>query len=530
MYKVIETNSYKDLIDKHHISSLAAKVMSARNIDLVSKIKEKNPYDYNGMDRVVGMILKAINDNKKIAIYGDYDVDGICAVSILYRTFKLLNYDVGYYVPNRYEDGYGLSSNIVMQMKEKGYSLLICVDNGIKAFKAIEDARNLNMDVIVLDHHQKDEEIPNFNLCLHPQYSLFSEYNMCGASICYYLSIALLAKEDEMCLALAGIATIGDVMPLIGQNKLLVSKSLKYLNSKKYKAINLLNEDNKPFDETLLSMKIVPKLNSIGRIYKSKIANSLVKFLVDEDESEMKNILKIIEKANFERRKMTEDGFAKLDKGNYDSKIIIEKSDDMLEGINGIIAARFLSKYNLPAIVFSLDESKAFYKGSARSINDLNIIEVLEKNEYIEVFGGHKGAAGITIKKENYDNFSNSIELSCSEYEYKEEIQEVIEVYEEELNYKAYGDLVKLGPFGEGNPKPLFILKDCDGNKINKSKDGKHILMSLSKDVSFVGFNLADKLDKTHEKYNLIFKMELNNMYPNKVSCICLDLEGIKNV
>lgn len=531
MYKLLDVTGYEELMKRYHISSLTAKIMANRNISFTNKIEKRDSYEYKCMDKIIGIILKAINDKKKIAIYGDYDVDGICSVSILYRTFNLMNYsDVGYYIPNRYHDGYGLSSKIVKQMSDKGYSLLICVDNGIKAFDSIKEAREYGMDVIVLDHHQKSEQMPDFNALLHPEYSNFSNYNMCGASICYYVSMALLASEDEKCLALAGIATIGDVMPLIEQNKLIVSRALEYLNKKKYKAINLLNTDNRRIDENTLSMVIVPKLNSIGRICKNNEANNLVKFLTSDNENEIMNIAKFIEKTNIERKKITEEGFIKLDKNNYDKKIIVEKSDDMLEGINGIIAARFVNKYNLPSIIFSLDESKEFYKGSARSVNDLNIIELLEKNKYIEVYGGHKGAAGLTIRKSNYETFAKTIEEDCKDYEYEKEILEVIEVDKEELTYKAYEDLLKVSPFGEGNPKPLFILKNIDRKDINKSRDGKHILLNLSNEVNMVGFNLADKLNNNCLIYNLIFKLELNNMYPNKISCVCLNMEGISNV
>ena len=130
MYQLLNTTGYEKLISKYNLTSIGAKVMIATNAEFTSKLIPKDPYDYQDMDKVISFILKAINEHKKIAIYGDYDVDGICSVSILYRTFKLLNYEVGYYVPNRYEDGYGLSSKIVQQMKNKGYSLIICVDNG----------------------------------------------------------------------------------------------------------------------------------------------------------------------------------------------------------------------------------------------------------------------------------------------------------------------------------------------------------------------------------------------------------------
>lgn len=529
MYKVLNTEGYEKMMDKYHISSLAAKVMIANKLNFTNKINSKKPFEYKDMDKVVGFILKAMGDKKKIAIYGDYDVDGICSVSILYRTFKLLNYEVGYYVPNRYEDGYGLSSAIVDKMHEKGYSLIICVDNGIKAFDSIDKARNYGMDVIVLDHHQKEDKMPNFNLFLHPQYSDFSEYNMCGASICYYLSLALLDYEDEICLALAGMATIGDVMPLVDQNKYLVNKALTVLNKNKYKAINLLNSDNKKYDENIISMQIVPKLNSIGRICKNNTVNKLVKYLTSDNDKELEVLSKFIIETNDSRKKLTDIYFSKLDKENYVNKIIIEKDDEMLEGINGIIAARFANKYNLPSIVFSLDETKEFYKGSARSIGDFNIVELFEDNPYIEVYGGHKGAAGLTVRKDKFDLFYDKVIKDTKDNEYEESVLNVIEINEDELSYKAYLDLLKFSPFGEGNEAPLFIIKNINKAMINKTKDNKHILINFNKESNLIGFNLVNMIKDDIINYDLIFKLEENNIFRNRISCKCVSMEVSNN-
>ena len=528
MYKVLDVNGYEELMNKHHISSLLAKVLINRRIPFTNKIIEKKSYEYKNMDKVVGMILKAINDNKKIVVYGDYDVDGICSVSILKRTFDLLNYNIGYYVPNRYEDGYGLNIDKVHQFNEKGYSLIICVDNGIKAFDAIKEARNLQIDVIVLDHHQKEDELPEFNLYLHPEYSAFSNYNMCGASICYHLSKALLAKEDEKCLALAGIATIGDVMPLVDQNKYIVSKALEYLNKKKYLAIDMLNIDSKKYTETMLSMQIVPRINSIGRICKGIIINNLVKYLTCDDEKEIIKFAKFIEETNNKRKIMSEEFFKKIDKGSYSDKIIIESDDELLEGLNGIIAGKLSEKYNLPCIVFSLDETKENYKGSARSVEGLNIVELFSKNEYIKVYGGHEGAAGLTVAKEDFDKFKETIINECKNNEYKDKILDVIEVSIEELTLKQYEDLLKIAPYGEENEMPLFLLKDYDCSNLNKSKDGKHVLLKLTEAASLVGFCLVDQLKENCTHYNLIFNLELNNRYRNKITCNCKVLEGIR--
>lgn len=529
MYKILNTTGYENVMKKHHISSLAAKAMIGYKMSFTNNINSKDPYDYEGMAKVIGAILNSISKKEKIVIYGDYDVDGICAVSILYRTFKILNYEVGYYVPNRYEDGYGLTINRVEQFKEKGYSLIICVDNGIKAFESIKKAKEYGMKVIVLDHHQKDEILPDFDLYLHPEYSSFSNYNMCGASVCYYVSQALLNKSDDVCLALAGIATIGDVMPLIEQNRLLVCKAIQYLNKNKYKAINLLKNDNCKYDENVIAMQIVPKLNSIGRIHKTNIINKLVKYLTTDNLEELEELSKFIISTNDYRKKITEEYFNALDKESYNSKIIIEKNDDMLEGINGIISSRFTNKYNLPSIIFSLDESKSFYKGSARSINDFNIIELFKDNIYIEQYGGHKTAAGLTIKKENYELFCDSISKDTKNNIYKEDILEVIEITEEELTYKSYVDLLRFSPFGEGNPYPLFLVKNINKDKIGFTKDKKHISIRFNNEANLIGFNLANIVKDDIINYDVIFKLEPNNLFANKLSCKCLKMEVSKD-
>ena len=529
MYKVLDTTGYEKLANKYHISSLAAKAMIAHSLSFTNKIKEIDCYEYEMMSQVVGIIYKSINNREKIVIYGDYDVDGICSVSILYRTFKLLNYEVGYYVPNRYEDGYGLNTKRVEQFKEKGYSLIICVDNGIKAFESIELAKKYGMTVVVLDHHQKEENLPNFDAYLHPEYSGFSNYNMCGASVCYYVSKALLNKSDDICLCLAGIATLGDVMPLIDQNKYLVNKSVEFLNKNKYKAINMLKNDNSKYDETVISMQIVPKLNAIGRIHKTSVINKLVKYLTSDNPMEIEMLANFIIESNESRKKLTEEYFSKLDKLEYTNKIIIEKDDDMLEGINGIIASRFANKYNLPSIIFSLDETKLYYKGSARSVGNFNIVELFKDNPYIELYGGHKAAAGLTIKKENYDLFYEKIISDTKDNMYEEPVLEVIEINESELSYKSYLDLLKFSPFGEGNESPLFLIKNFDISRIKTSKDKKHIIINFNNETNLIGFNLVNKIKNDIINYDLIFKLEFNNLFHNKISCKCIEVEESTN-
>lgn len=528
MYNVLNCEGYEKISKKYNISSLSAKAMIGYNLTFTNKIQYYDPYKYNNMDKVVGMILNAISNKKKIVIYGDYDADGICSVAILVRMFNLIGYDVGYYVPNRYSDGYGLNVEMVEKFYQKQYDLIICVDNGIKAFEAISLAKKYSMEVLVLDHHTKEENLPVCDLYLHPQYSNFAEYNMCGASVCYNLSKAILDKEDYKILSLAGIATIGDVMPLIEQNKLIVSKAIGALNKYHYKAIDLLS-DCSTYDESIIAMSVVPKLNSVGRICKGNIINKLVNYLISDDEKELLKMSKFIKDTNQKRKEISEESFKNIDIGKYTDKIIVEKSDNTIEGINGILAAKFANKYNLPAFIFSLSDEN-LYKGSARSVSNFNVLTLLENNEFVDAYGGHSGAAGVTIKKENYENFKKDLIDKSKNNIYEDCIYSVIEINADELSYKNYLDLNKFSPFGEGNPSPLFLLRNIHSSFIKLSKDKKHILLNINNDTNLVGFNLANHLKDDIIYYDLIFTIELNNLFKNKITCKCVLMEGSKNV
>lgn len=525
-FEYYQNDNYVSISREKNVSSLVAKAIEAYNISLDKDLPINDPYKYKSMQNIVGYLHKSILSNKKIMAYGDYDVDGICSVSILKRMFSLLNTEIGYYIPNRYKDGYGINVEKVDEIANKGYDILICIDNGINANEALEYAKEKNIDVIILDHHELKGEIPPCNYYLHPILSEFCDYNMCASSIAYYLSLAMLSESDDKCAILAGLATISDIMPLIKQNKLLAKNAIKLLNKHIYSNLDLLVDESE-YNESILTMSLIPKLNSVGRVIKDNRVNLIIKFLFEENNDLKLSYVKFILECNKIRRTISEEFYNKIFIDSK-SKIIVVKDDELLEGVCGIVASRLANNYDLPAIAFSKSEDGKYYKGSARSVDGINIIEVLSKINYLVNFGGHDKAAGITINIDDFDKFKLDVESIMSSYEKKETIKKVILLDESELGYKEYLELLRYGPFGEQNPYPIFAIKNIDKSKVSFSKDKKHLIIKLNNDVTLLGFNLANKYEEKYNEYEAIFTLDKNNLIKNKLSCKCIEIKGGK--
>lgn len=523
-YEVFDNKKYLDISKKNKVSTLVAKAIEAYGISLDKDITLSSCYNYQNMQEIVSYLLKAINNKKKIVVYGDYDVDGICSVSILKRMFDLLGLDIGYYIPNRYKDGYGLTKEKVEEISNKDYDIIICIDNGINAIDEINLARSKGIDVLVFDHHELKGELPNCNYYLHPVLSGFANYNMCASSIAYYLSIAMLGESDDKCAILAGIATLSDIMPLVDQNKLLLRNAINLLNEHKYKNLDILIDDNQ-YNEVNLSMTLIPKLNSLGRIIKDNKVNIIIKFLFEEDENKIFEYSKFILSCNENRKKISSEFFDKIKNENFKDAIIV-KDDELLEGVCGIVASRLVTNYDLPSFVLAKSEDGNYYKGSVRSVDGINVTEVLSKLNYLVSFGGHDKAAGVTINVDDYQRFCDDIKELIKSYKKIEGCKKVIFLNEEELTYKNYLELLKYGPFGEANPYPLFYMNNIEKDKINYSKDKRHLIIKLNNEVTLLGFNLAYKYEEKYNNYEVIFTLDKNNLIKNKLSCKCVDVIG----
>lgn len=518
MYKIIDVEGYEQIQEKLNVSSLTAKVIKAFNYEKTLNSDLKDPFLYVNIDKVANKIFKHLKD--KIVVYGDYDADGICSTSILIKTLQSLGNDAGFYIPNRYKEGYGLNNQIISQMADKGYKILIAVDCGIKNNEEIKLANSLGMEVIVLDHHELGENLPDAYAILHPTYSNFTNYNMCGASVAFNLSRVLLGAEDEYLLALAGIATLADVMPLVDENKLLVNKALHILNKNKYIQFDLLCNFPKKYNQTTLNFTLIPKINAVGRISKQNETNLLVKYFTSNDRKTLNEIASFVEESNDERKSLSKSLFEKMDEDYSNNKIITVYDDKVLEGLSGLIASFFVNKYGVPAIVFAKSEDEDIYKGSGRSVEGISLIDLLDNQKQLIIqYGGHQKAAGMSIAKDNFDAFCQNIEKEVSKIEIKKQPIEVIEVSLDELTYQALNEINEFGPFGEANPEPKFVLKNVNKNDFRFSKDGKHILITLSNSASLVAFNQASIINKNEDYYDFIFTIEENTYKIATISC-----------
>ena len=448
---------------------------------------------------IVGYFKNAISTNKKIIIYGDYDCDGIMSTSIMMNLFLKDNYKAGFYIPSREFDGYGLTKENIDKFHALGYNIILCVDNGITLVEQVDYANSLGMEVVIFDHHTIQEVIPNAKYILHPSLSNIGKHNISAGEVCFYFSYAYLSSIDKYLLSLAAISTISDMMPLLEYNRMVVKLGLKYINEEKFDSIyNLIDKKYDTISEDNISLEIAPKVNSIGRLLNDNTRFNIVKyFLKNNGNNEAR--LRWINHINQERKELISE---------YSSKVEIDESADSIvtiidkhEGIAGLIANSLLNKYNKPVVVFAFSQDKEFIKGSVRSRNGFNVVKALQSlSELIITFGGHECAGGLTIKTENFLKFQNAFNELAKTYSFKDEKKDELPIYISDLNLTDYSIYRSFAPFGEGHPRPTFLLNNFPVKSFISSKDDRHLFATPSATSKIVYFSY----DKNVKNYHYI--------------------------
>ncbi|MCF7923665.1 MAG: single-stranded-DNA-specific exonuclease RecJ [Candidatus Izimaplasma sp.] len=368
-----------------------------------------NPFLLNDMEKAVNRIKKAIDKFEKILIFGDYDCDGITSVAIIYRGLKSLGANVEYKVPDRFKDGYGLNKDIVTEIIEKGYSLIITVDNGINSVSEINELNLAEIDTILTDHHELGEKLPNAYALIHTKVSpKYPFKDIAGCMVAFKLIWALFGRYPEELSDLVMIGTIADLMPLVNENQAIVNLGLKQLKKTqnlglekilKYSDLDIINA-------TAISFQIAPKINSSGRLNKANLA---IELLITEDLKLANELILEIEENHKLRKKHTKDSFDKAEKLiNHSDQVLVLASEELHEGVIGICAQRISEKYQKPTIVLTIENGIA--KGSARSFGNLSILNMLDKtSEYLERYGGHSQAAGMQLKADKISDFRQKL-------------------------------------------------------------------------------------------------------------------------
>lgn len=480
--------------------------------------KEINIYDIpnindfdNGID-CRDFLKSVIRNNKKILIFGDYDADGMLATSILVYTFKKLNFlNYIFYIPNRYIDGYGLSVDAVEKAILNNVDVIITVDNGICQNEAITIARKNNIDVIICDHHEIGDCIPDTKYIIHPFFSNNKDIICSGAFTSYILASSLLDLFEPYILSLAAISTISDMMKLVGYNRNIVRLGIKLMNENVFMQIKLLS-DNLFIDEKVIGSVIAPKLNSVGRMIASNEINFIVDFLTSSDSKNIKSYFLKIQSLNDERKNITND--YEIDSLNNNSPCIVEMLD-IKEGLLGLLANKYLNKFGKPTFFLTQDyKDKDILKGSARAKDGFSIVECLKKLDGILItYGGHESAGGFSLYKKDYDLFKEKIIRYCYSNVSNENqtIKSIkcIDIDPCELTIENYEILQHFSPFGIGNEEPIFRLSHIQTSSFTFSKDKKHIITKLSKEGRLIYFNFDTNILK-REYVNIYGNMSLN--------------------
>lgn len=482
-----------------------------------------SPWLMKDVEKAVSIINQSIAEKEKIRVVGDYDIDGVCSGNILVQGLEEIGADVDFDVPDRINDGYGINVNIIKRAYDDGVNLIVTCDNGIAAVEAVEYAKSLGMKIIVTDHHEilyveNDGEteyiIPKADAVINPKQpdDNYPFRDMCGAGVAYKLIWALFEKngkspeEWEKYLEPAAIATIGDVVELKDENRIITSEGLKMLNHTTNRGLISLIEETgltgKKISSYHIGFVLGPCLNAGGRL---DTAKKSFRLLYTKSESEAKEIAKELKELNDERKAMTEEGFDEAvevienTKDMINDRVLVVKLDDCHESIVGIIAGRIREKYNKP--VFVLTKVKDGLKGSGRSIEEYNMFEELVKCRHLfQKFGGHAMAAGISIDEDKYEELRYTLNTNAALTE-DDLCRKVWIDVPMPFNYitdRLIKELDLLEPFGKGNEKPVFAQKNVKVLKINIFGKNRNVIrMDL---MGEEGFSMEGTLFKSGDE------------------------------
>lgn len=491
-----------EISEQFGISPVTSLILASRGFSADESVEDflmKNPYfqcpyDLIDMDKAVDRINYALENKEKIAVYGDYDADGVTATTLLYRYLKSRGADVIWYVPERSE-GYGLNNNAIDLLCDEGVNLIVTVDNGVAAFEQAEYIYSRNMELVVTDHHQPMGRLPRACAVVNPHRedcpSEFKEY--AGVGVAFKLVTALEECGDEEMLKKYGeylaIGTVADIVPLVGENRLFVKYGIDCINSTDKPAIKALEKvcsANSQVDSTNVSFMFAPRINAAGRV---GFARDAVNLLMCDDIRQADDLANMLNSSNQERQSIESKVFeqarrlVELSRMNIYDRVIVVSGDGWHEGVLGIVSAKLTELYGKPTVVLSENGSVA--KGSCRSVEGFSIFEALSSvDDVLRAYGGHSMAAGVTVDFDRIDEFRRRInEYARLNFEYMPYpiVRIDCKVNPKVLSPEFIEGFKELEPFGAGNPQPVFGLFKMSIERITPLAKGKYVKLTLSK-------------------------------------------------
>ena len=529
-------------MQKYNLNELLARVLlnkgitEKENIDLFMNPTRNdfhNPFLMPDMEIAVDRILKAIDNNEKIIIYGDYDADGITSITVLKSFLEERGLEVDSYIPNRLDEGYGLNKEAIKKVFDDGHRLMITVDCGISGIAEVDYANSLGMEVLITDHHEPAQTLPNA-LAVVDAKRKDNEYpfnQLAGVGVVFKLiqaiSIKLNLEEKEYLkyLDIVCIGTISDIVPLVDENRVIAKLGLMLVNQTRNIGLKALLEvvGFKSIDSGTISFGVAPRINACGRMGHEQIALDL--FLAKDYETAKKLAIKLneynTERQSIEKR-IFDEAKEKIENEENNNACIIVGGEGWHHGIIGIVASKVTDMYFKPSILICFENNIG--KGSGRSIPGFDLHEALMNcSAELEKFGGHAMAVGVTVAKDKFNEFKTKLE----EYAKKCDIDKIVpiinidsEVQLKNIDIDSVKSLKMLEPFGEANKTPLFLFKNLKINSIRALSEGKHLKLTLKEDnfmIDAIGFNMGELSEKylLDDKVDVVGSLEINSFNGN---------------
>lgn len=547
----VDDNVVKKISNELNISVHVAKVLYNRGIKTVEECDKflnprlsllPNPFLMKDVDKGVERIIRALKNGELIAIYGDYDADGITACALMFLFLKKLNANVLYYLPNRMTEGYSLNNDAIDELYKRGVKLVITVDCGTNDDESISYGKKKGMDFIITDHHLSLKPLPQASAVINPRRRdcAFPYKDLAGVGVAYYFLIALRSKLREQgafsgsinepnlrdYLDLVAIGTIADMMPLTGINRIFVKEGIKILNKRNRKGIKVLMEELFIEDVNVrsISFRIAPRINAPGRIDSPLYALEL---LLSDDNNKANHLAQKLKEANI-KRKSEEDkilqAISKDIEQISDLPCLVFYDPNWHLGVLGIVASKILDKYNKPVVVLT-DDANGHIKGSARSFEGFPLNTVFQSlSHLLEEYGGHSVAAGIKMKKENLDKFTKEINNLAKDFFYEKsfcsffDIDDILDV--KSMDEKFFKELSLLEPFGQGNPEPIFLIEKVEISTLKAvGTKENHLKLTLKKDgveFSSIGFAMYGNINSGCKIIDILGMPKINEFNGQK--------------
>ncbi len=486
-----------------------------------------------GIHQAVARLYQALLSKEKIAVYGDFDADGITATALLVQGLSLLDFEAIPYIPNRLTEGYGLKTEALKTLRSKGVSLVITVDCGITAFSEVKEARKMGMDVIITDHHEPTNEIPQANAVINPKLkeSDYPTRELAGVGVALKLLQALfrgLGKEEKLeeVFDLVALGTVADMVPLLGENRYLVKKGLEHLNRAPrlgiQEIINQTSLQTACLSSTSISWTIAPRLNAAGRL---EDAMNSYRLLMTDSPREARELAAWLEAKNAERQRLTAVTLEKARQqvlNQLESPVLIASDPSFPAGIVGLVAGRLVEEFYRPVIV--IRSGDRYCGGSCRSIPEFNIIDALNRCSHLLThYGGHSRAAGLSLRTGDLSKLRSELEkiadAALKGVDLRPKIDIDTEVTFSELTRETYETIQRMAPFGQGNPVPVFQTRGADVLAFDTmGADKTHLRMKVKQgQATFdaVGFGLGGYVNEIGGKIDLVYNLELDTWNGN---------------